>query len=64
MWVWDDDLRSAEQWEKGQNSFQAPSDLQKTQNKKPHLLRGRAFLINFGDDLLSHTVSHAVSSAQ
>jgi hypothetical protein len=33
-------------------------------SKKPHLKRGGAFLNNFGGDLLSHTVAHAVSSAQ
>ena len=33
-------------------------------NKKPRLKRDGAFLNNFGGDLLSHTVAHAVSSAQ
>ncbi len=38
--------------------------LQLPQSKKPCLFRDRAFLNNFGGDLLSHTVAHAVSSAQ
>jgi hypothetical protein len=33
-------------------------------SKKPRLNRDGAFLNNFGGDLLSHTVAHAVSSAQ
>jgi hypothetical protein len=38
--------------------------LAKQKNKKPRLKRDGAFLNNFGGDLLSHTVAHAVSSAQ
>ena len=42
----------------------ANSALSKAKSKKPRLKRDGAFLNNFGGDLLSHTVAHAVSSAQ
>jgi hypothetical protein len=40
------------------------SSNKKLKSKKPRLKRDGAFLNNFGGDLLSHTVAHAVSSAQ